>query len=411
MNTLRVVHYNHTEVIAGAERVLLNVLPLLREQGLNAVMLSPAGALQEEAERTGVETHVCYAFQARFTWNPVLFSRYMRSLLHSVRSLRRQFTALCPDVIHANSVRAGIVATLATAGLKVPIVWHVHDTLPRHPFSPIIRTLAARSRKTSLIAVSHATARTFAGMFHQQRLAAKSHVLHNVIPPKRRGPTADECLKLRAELGVGERFIVGCVAQVCARKNQVALVEIFAEALKHSPNMVLLIAGSSLFPCNKTYEEKLHRRVRELGLTDQVLLLGQRNDVPLLLETLDLLVLPSISEPFPMVLLEAMGGGVPAAAFAFDGIPELIKDGQTGWLVPPSDGKQLARTIVWAERNPEQRKRLGAAGQRLVQGSSLADYGHRFAAIQRNRVSAANALHEAALQAEEVSSIRIGDHA
>jgi glycosyltransferase involved in cell wall biosynthesis len=186
-------------------------------------------------------------------------------------------------------------------------------------------------------------------------------------------------------LGVGDRFLIGCVGQICPRKNQVGLVELFAEALKSRPEMVLLIEGSALFPCNKPYEQRLHKRVHDLGISDSVRLLGSRDDVPLLLETMDMLVLPSINDPFPMIILESMAAGLPIAAYSIDGIPELIADGRTGWLVPPGDRMQMARTILWAERSPAQRRRFAETAHRAVLTNTLPAYANTFANILRAR--------------------------
>jgi L-malate glycosyltransferase len=382
MTRLRVVHYNHTGVIAGAERVLLNALPRLREEGLHSIVLSPAGALQAEAAHLGIEVAECYPLQARFTWNPVKLAQYMRSFAASIRSLRLQLRALQPEVVHANSVRAGLVATSATIATNISIVWHVHDTLPRHPFSVAIRAIAASSRRITLIAVSRATARTFCGTIWKHSLALKTEVLHNVFTGWRAGSAVQQTDRLRAELGAGGRFLIGCVGQICARKNQVEMVEVFAEVLRSSPEALLLIVGSALFPCNQPYEDRLKQRIQDLGISQSVRLMGKRDDVPLLLEAMDLLVLPSRQEPFPMILLEAMYEGVPVVAFAVDGVPELLADRRTAWLVRPGDAAQMARTILWAEKHPEQRGRLASAARAaLMKRDTPEVFAKRLAAI------------------------------
>ena len=382
MRRLRVVHYNHTGVIAGAERVLLDALPQLRDEGLDSIVLSPAGPLGNEAARLGVEVIKCYPLQARFTWNPIRLAQYISSFATSIRSLRIQLRSLQPDVVHANSVRAGLVASAATIGTHTPIVWHVHDTLPRHPFSMAIRVFAATSRRTSLIAVSRATARTFWGRIWERRLTAKTDVLHNAFSGVPAGSTDQQRDRLRAELGATGRFLIGCVGQICTRKNQVAMVEVFAEVLKSSPEALLLIVGSALLPYNEPYEDRLRKRIQDLGISQSVRLLGKRDDVPLLLETMDLLVLPSCKEPFPIILLEAMSAGVPAVAFAVDGVPELLADRRTAWLVRPGDAAQMARTILWAMKHPEQRRRLASAARAaLMKRDTPRVYAKRLASI------------------------------
>lgn len=385
MQFIRVVHYNHTAAISGAERVLLHALPHLREHGIESSVLSPAGALQSEVDRIGVMGYTCYPLQARFTWNPLRLVQHLRSIFFSMRSLRSRLRELRPDLIHANSVRAGIVATTAAAGLRTPVLWHVHDTLPRHPLSVLIRCLAARSGRTSAVAVSGATRRTFAGTFFRKWLSGKTDVLHNSINPLPYIIAADQRAAYRRQLNLSDKFVVGCVGQICTRKNQLALIDIFAEALQKQPNMMLVIVGSVLFPHYRSYEKKIIARIRELGIESSVLLLGSRKDVPSLLAAMDLLAVPSLQEPFPIIVLEAMAASLPVVGYAVDGMPELIADGRTGWLVPPGDAKQMARTILWAEGHPAQRRRLAAAAALARRNDSEAEYAHRLADILRKR--------------------------
>ncbi|MGA8672661.1 MAG: glycosyltransferase family 4 protein [Terracidiphilus sp.] len=387
MKRIRVVHYNHTEVVSGAERVLLSLLPRLVNHGFESILLSPAGQLQEEAQGLGIKVASCHSLQARFTSNPWKLAQYLRSFVLSIRNIRRKLNDLGPDVVHANSVRAGLVMTVATIGLDTPIIWHVHDALPSHPFSPVIRMVAALSRRTSSVVVSRSTARIFSrGLFHRI-ISRKTEVLHNAVELKPNLSTAQERTQLRDALAVGDRFLIGCVGQVCLRKGQIALVEIFAEALKSNPEMALIIVGSALFAADKPYEERLHQRIGELGIGESVRMLGRRNDVPLLLQAMDVLVLPSVHDPFPMVLLESMAAALPIVAYSVDGVPELIDDGKTGWLVPPGDRSQMVRAILAAEGNPDQRQRLAEAARQVVHKHTLSNYAGTFAEILRGRVT------------------------
>ncbi len=361
--TTRVAHYNHTGAIAGAERVLLQALAFLKAQGVHSTVVSPAGPLQYETAQLGIACSECFALNARFTSNPLKLARYFQSFFQSVAALRKHLRSLHPDVVHANSVRAGLVATLALARTGIPVVWHVHDTLPAHPLSVIIRAMAAVSRRTSLIAVSKATAQSFAGNLWRKTLAAKTSVLHNAVELPETAIPAEQRSALRKELGAEGRLLVGCVGQLCARKNQIALVEMFREVLQHEPSALLALVGTAVFAQNAGYERALHSRIKELGLEKSVLLLGSRRDVPALLETFDLLVLPSRSEPFGMILLEAAAAGLATVAFRVDGVPELLEDRRTAWLIPPGETQQMSRTIVWALRHPEQRHRLGQAAR------------------------------------------------
>lgn len=387
MKQIRVAHYNHTETVAGAERVLLDLLPRLRDVGVQSVLLCPPGQLQKEAERLGIETRASDSLQARFTWNPLVLLKYVGSIFSTIRNIRRLLRDLKPDIIHANSVRAGLVATGATVGLELPVLWHVHDTLPAHPFSPFIRMIAALSPRTSFVVVSHATSSTFAGKIAKRWIAPKTVVLHNAVTHPSTRISPDERSAIRESLGVGERFLIGCIGQICPRKNQLGMLEIFAEVQRSRPDIVLFIVGSAIFPHNKPYEQQLSKRLRELGINKNVHLLGQRSDVRVLLEAMDLLVVPSLSEPFPMIILESMSAGLPVVAHSVDGIPELIADGRTGWLVPPKEPRQMVSTILFAEQNPSQRSRIAQAASRAIRAHSPSVYAEKFGNILRSRTT------------------------
>ncbi len=112
----------------------------------------------------------------------------------------------------------------------------------------------------------------------------------------------------------------------------------------------------------------LRQRASELGLDEQVRFLGRRSasEVRALLARSRALVVPSIYEGMPLVVLEAMDAGVPVIASAVSGIPEVVVDGETGWLVPPEDAAGLIEALGAAFDDPEEAARRGAGGRRRV---------------------------------------------
>jgi L-malate glycosyltransferase len=109
------------------------------------------------------------------------------------------------------------------------------------------------------------------------------------------------------------------------------------------------------------------RQARDLGVADRFSFLGHREDVPALLSSADIFVLPSRSEAFPNAVLEAMAAGLPVVASAVGGIPEVVADGHTGRLVPPDDPSALARALVGMMNDPGGAAALGQAGRRVVE--------------------------------------------
>ena len=139
------------------------------------------------------------------------------------------------------------------------------------------------------------------------------------------------------------------------------LLTAFSEVVRCLPKAQLLLVG------NGELRKELEERVRSLGLERHVIFTGWREDAAQLLWGIDLLVMPSLTEGFPLVLLEAMADSLPVIANRTGGIPELIRHGQTGRLVEPGNEQQLAEEIVSLLEQPEERVQLGEQGRRRLE--------------------------------------------
>lgn len=117
----------------------------------------------------------------------------------------------------------------------------------------------------------------------------------------------------------------------------------------------------------------LESEARQLDLSDRVIFLGQRNDVSELLQGCDLFVLPSLFEGLPLSVMEAMAAGKPVIASDIGGVNELIRDGETGYLVPPGDTQALARSINTLVSDPALSRKMALAGKTLVEKEFSAD--------------------------------------
>jgi glycosyltransferase involved in cell wall biosynthesis len=109
------------------------------------------------------------------------------------------------------------------------------------------------------------------------------------------------------------------------------------------------------------------KRLAALGLGAKVQLLGERRDVAVILALSDLFVLPSRWEGMPNAVLEAMAAGLPVLATRVDGTLDVVRDGETGILVPPGDDRALAAALLAIGRDPARRRSLGAAGRRRTE--------------------------------------------
>ncbi len=363
---MKILFYNHTAQVSGAERVLLMILSRLDGSEVQSIVVCPAqGPLPELAADCPAQVETVAGLEARFTWRIDLLLGYLKSSAGVISQLRRKVIEVKPDLIHANSIRSGLVATAATIGLPIAVVWHLHDLLPRHPLSTAIRCFAWLSRRTRMIAVSEAVAKNFRG--GTPLLESRISVILNAIELDQFTPDHDAGRKFRTDLGLSEsEFVLGIVGQVTARKGHLELLLALAAVLVEQPATILLIVGAPLFNRDKEYLEQLKRTAAELGIESEVRVLGARADVAQIMQALDLLVVNSSTEPFGLVVVEAMACGTTVLATATGGLAEIIEHGRTGWLVPVGDEKALAAAIISLARQPELRAQLASEAKKTV---------------------------------------------
>ena len=142
--------------------------------------------------------------------------------------------------------------------------------------------------------------------------------------------------------------IITTVGRLHPQKGHSYLLKAIPEILRvHSEVHFLWVGDGSL-------SEELKRQVDLAGLSNKITFAGVRSDIPDILAISNLFVLPSLWEGLPNVVLEAMAAGVPVVATNVDGTPELIKDGETGWLISPADTNDIATTLTRVLSDPAQ---------------------------------------------------------
>jgi glycosyltransferase involved in cell wall biosynthesis len=370
---MKILFYNHTAQVSGAERLLLMILSRLDRAIFDPVVVCPRrGPLAEMASDLSTRVETVEGLEARFTWRIDRLFHYLRSFYAVINQVRQRVIAIKPDLIHANSIRSGLVATAATVGLGTRVVWHLHDLLPLHPLSTAIRCFALLSSRTQMVAVSQAVAANFRGAFLP--LQRRISVILNAIDLDKFYPNLNGGQKKRDELDLSKtEILIGIVGQVTPRKGQLDLLRAFAQVLVDVPRATLLVVGAPLFNGDGEYLELLERTAPELGIEHRVRMLGARSDVASIMQALDLLVINSTAEPFGLVALEAMACGTPVLATATGGLPEIIEHDKNGWLVPLRDEKSLVVAMVNLARQPALRTRLAAHGKKRVASCFSAD--------------------------------------
>lgn len=329
----------------GAENVLLHLAEGLRGRGFRVIPVLPSdgcGWLGERFHERGFRSE-------RFRITSTLDPRCVKALTDL---LKRENVS----VVHAHEFALAVYGTGAAVAAKIPSVITMHGG--RYHEAKMYRRVALRwaaGRSRATVAVSRATARDLAKSIFvgPGRIAV---VPNGIQPP--RGDEAGAVVRAELHLDPREPLLLS-VGNLYPVKGHRTFAKALADLRQRRPDLRwrAAIAGRG--------EEGawLSSFLAEQGLKDQVHLLGYRSDVPHLLAAADIFVLPSDSEGLPLALLEAMLSGKPAVATRVGGVPEALKDGETGLLVPPSRPDRMSRAIERLLDQPALQMRLGAAAR------------------------------------------------
>lgn len=269
------------------------------------------------------------------------------------------------DVLHSHKTGSNIWGALLKPLASVPVfVAHEHTwSFEGQPLRRFLdRELIAR-RADAFVAVSEADRRR---MHEIERIPLeKLRFIPNGIPtPEPPRPGAD----VRAELGIGpEQPVIGTVATLRPQKALDVLVRAAVPLAADHPDLRVLIAGGQAGGREGAADperEALERLAGELGVAEQVVMLGHRADVPDVLAALDVAVLSSDFEGSPLSVMEYMEAGKPVVATSVGGVPDLVEEGVTGFLVEPQDAEALAAAVAKLIERPERMAEMGAAGRR-----------------------------------------------
>ena len=377
---MRVLYVNHTAEVSGGERSLLSLLGALPES-VAPLMASPQGPLQTAVEDLGIPTTTIVGTAGSLKLHLLHTPRTLVELSVAALQVRGAARRHRADLVHANSIRGGIILGLARLS-GVATVVHVRDCLPPGALTTATMRLIAATA-TVVIANSDYTARSVRAAAPGTRV----EVVHNPVDLARWDPARIDRAHARARLGrAGERrLLLGVVAQLSPWKGQDTAIDTLALLCEEGVDAHLLLVGSAKFVArstrfdNEAYVAGLRARVARTGLQDRVSWLGEREDVPELMRALDILLLPSEEEPFGRTLIEAMALGVPVLATNVGGPSEIVVDGREGYLLAPHQPAVWAQAVRRIADSADRGREMGLAGRRRVEREFTVE--HHVAAV------------------------------
>ena len=279
-----------------------------------------------------------------------------------------------PHIVHTHTSKAGVLGRLAAWLAGVPIIIHKpHGHVFYGHFGPRLSRLFLFIERLlggitdQVVALTPMEARDYLSL--RVLKADKISTIHSGVELNRYHITEKERQQKKKELGISpDSLVVGYVGWLIPIKGVTYLVNAMARVAEKYPKSLLVLVGKG----DDKGEEEVHLRkqVEHVGLADKVRFLGWRSDVDEIMGCFDIFVLPSLNEGMGRVLVEAMAAGLPIVASRVGGIPDLVKDGQNGLLVPAADAPALAKAISDLLADKEKRNRMGKAGKKICRAYS-----------------------------------------
>jgi glycosyltransferase involved in cell wall biosynthesis len=338
-----VLHMQKVAGISGSEAHLLSLLPRLKERGWDVRFLmlheDEPGAWEfaNELEAGGVPLD---ALPIRRDVDPLAFARVVGYLLRHR-----------PTILHTHLVHADAYGQLAGIVAGIPV-----RLSTKHGFNEF--------RESRAFAVGD---RFLAGIADRQ-ISISRGLARYLVDTEGFRPSDFEIVHYGlAALGEPTPYTGGaprflCIGRLIPIKGHIVLFRAFKAALEQEPDLHLDIAGRG------PLDHGLKSFARELGIADRVHFLGQVVPPQKAIENAAAVVVPSLGEGFGMVALEAMERARPVIAARIGGLEDIVRDGETGILVPPVDPEALTEAMLRLARDPELGVRMGEAGrQRMLE--------------------------------------------
>lgn len=359
---LHVVHIIGGLGQGGAETVMYRLLTQSSSRFDHTVIsLTDAGVFGPRLQQANIEVISLGMSSGRFSWS-------------SLKALYRLLKELRPDVVQTWMYYADLIGGVVArfAGVR-NVVWGIRNSGAHLERTSRAVRLSAWlcARFSGLVPAAIVACANDAAKRHQKKgyAAAKMRVIPNGYDMAQWSPDAATRIKVRAQLGISLNTpLLGAVARWHPLKDHANLIEAFSKVVQEHSQARLLLVGDGMDSANAELMDLLsHHDVQA-----QVLLLGRRNDIPALMNALDIHVLSSCAEGFPNVVAEAMAVGV-ANVVTHVGDAAYIVD-EFGWVVPPRNSVALAHSLGDAIRalgSPAMAVRLQKGRERVQKNFSL----------------------------------------
>lgn len=361
---IRVLHIITRLIVGGAqENTLLSVeglgkLPEYEATLVTGVDNGPEGDLLERARHT---TRLVIVPELGRSISPLADVRAFWKLYRLIRKGRYQ-------IVHTHSSKAGVLGRLAAKLAGTPIIVHTLHSLVFHGYQPwLINRLWWAVKKLCAPMTDHFI--SVSNIISQKAIAAgidrpeKFSTIYSGMELDWFLKAEVDPLAVRREFGIpGDALVVGKIARLFSLKGHDQLMDAAPEIVRRHPGVRFFLVGDGVL------YEHLRGRARDAGILDNFVFAGliPRERIPEMISAMDVLVHTSLREGLARVLPQALAMGKPCVSFDIDGAPEVVVQGETGYLVRPGDAGGLADAVSRLLDDPQARVRMGEAGRLRV---------------------------------------------
>lgn len=342
----------------SSENTILTVSGLNREKYetylMSGITRPPERGMDDLALKLGINLEVIPELVREI--DP---SKDLKALMKIYRYIRRYNF----DIVHTHTSKAGFIGRIAARLARVPIIIH---TPHGHIYYGYFGILKSRLFIMLEKLVAFFTDR----IITLTELGKEEHIKYKIAPPgkfvaiysgiklEKYSAASVDVKRKKEEIGIkDDQPVIGCVARLVPVKGHIYLIKAAKIVIDALPDVQFILAGDG------ELEMELKEFSRALGIESNIHFLGRRDDIPELLQIFDIFVLPSLNEGMGRVILEAMAAGKPVIATRVGGIPEIVKDGITGILVPPENPDFLAEAIISLIKNRDLGEKFGLEGK------------------------------------------------
>jgi len=337
-----ILFFTRTMKLGGTENVVLQLCEIFKPLVNKIIVCSCGGVNVDKLNLMGIKHYTI----------PDIESKSISTLLTVSKDIRKIVKGEKITIIHTHHRMAAFYISLLGLYKKCKFLNTSHNTFEN---KKILTRFAYKH--ANLIACGEMVKKNLVEVFGLQNVT----VVHNSVKPFEEPIIQDEKINNLHNEGC---FVIGNVGRLSEQKGMKYFINAAPKILKAHPNVRFLVIGSG------EDEEELKQLTTSLGLQDKVFFLGYRTDIQNLMSQLDLVVLSSLWEGFPLTPIETFSVGKTIVATAVDGTVEIVKDGHNGFLINAKSSDQIANKVNCMIEKPEERK--------VMERNALASYREEF---------------------------------